>query len=105
MVGGSMVGMVQRTYHLLPQHLQVELDQFRNRLGLYASLVAVVGVLAMTASALVLPSAVGTGLGLTIACLVAAAAFYFAAISSADAYGNLLVEAMALMRQSTSTSV
>lgn len=38
-IPGSVQGMVHRTYHLVPGHLQVEIDQFRNRLGLYASLV------------------------------------------------------------------
>lgn len=89
---GSVEGMVHRTYHRLPVHLQVELDQYRNRLGLYASLVATSAVLSVFASAVTysahdwaLPICLAGGLWLS-------ATFYRAAISSADAYGGMLQE-------------
>src|SRR3954451_9023763 len=42
---GSVSGMVQRVYHRLPAHIQIELDQYRNRIGLYSTLVAVSAIL------------------------------------------------------------
>lgn len=96
LVTGSVVGMVQRTYHLLPSHVQTELDQYRNRLGLYASLVAVSIALAGIALTLIAPCAPVTALLLSAGFGSGSAVFYGAAISSADAYGSLLVEAMHL---------
>ena len=95
---GSVRGMVQRTLHLLPTHVQSELDQYRNRVGLYASLVAVSGALAVAAAALVATTEVLPGLALAALALVGAGTFYGAAVASADAYGSLLVEAMRLVR-------
>ena len=94
LVTGSVSGMVQRVFHRLPRHIQIELDQYRNRLGLYAALVAVTSLLALVAASVVAPSALSAGLILSVLAVVGCAVFYGAAVSSADAYGSLLVEAM-----------
>lgn len=101
---GSVRGMVQRVFHRLPPHVQSELDQYRNRLGLYASLVAVSGVLAVAAAGLVATSELLPGLALTAVALVGSGVFYGSAVSSADAYGSLLVEAMGLAASTAPTA-
>jgi hypothetical protein len=93
---GSVRGMVQRVFHRLPPHLQSELDQYRNRLGLYASLVAVAGLLAVAASGLVATENTLSAVVLSAGALVGSWLFYGSAVASADAYGSLLVEAAQL---------
>jgi hypothetical protein len=100
---GPLSGMVQRVFHRLPSHVQIELDQYRNRLGLYASLVAVSGVLAVGAMALLMSASLRTALGLAGLAIFGCLAFYGSAVSSADAYGSLLVEAMTLAAKAEST--
>lgn len=91
-LGGSVQGMVHRTYHRLPLHLQVEIDQFRNRLGLYASLVATTALLVLSSAVVVMPVDVTSGAIAASGGLVLAVVFYRASVSSAEAYGGLLEE-------------
>lgn len=95
-IDGSVQGMIHRTYQRLPLHLRVEIDQFRNRLGLYASLVATMWILMILSAVVVMPVNLLTGSLLVAAGFILVGTFYRATVSSAEAYGVLLEEVAAL---------
>ncbi|MBK6502590.1 MULTISPECIES: hypothetical protein [Candidatus Microthrix] len=89
-IPGSVQGMVHRTYHLVPGHLQVEIDQFRNRLGLYASLVVTEFVVAVASAVLLFNTGLASAAFISASHLLLMALFYRATFGSAEAYGDLL---------------
>jgi hypothetical protein len=91
-LGGSVEGMIRRVYHHMPGHLQDEFDEFRNRLGLYASLAVVTAVLGVVASVATWDLNHGQALLLVAGSVAGVWLFYRAAVSSAAALGGLLIE-------------
>jgi hypothetical protein len=89
-IPGSVQGMVHRTYHLVPGHLQVEIDQFRNRLGLYASLVVTEFVVAVASAVVLFNTGLASAAFISASHLLLMALFYRATFGSAEAYGDLL---------------
>jgi hypothetical protein len=89
---GSLEGMVRRQLHLLPDHLRVELQQFKARLELYCSMIYV--LLLLGASGVALSNWAqpwwATAFATVTALLVHLS--YRAAIASAEGYGSCLVE-------------
>ena len=83
-------GWCHRTYHLVPGHLQVEIDQFRNRLGLYASLVVTEFVVAVASAVLLFNTGLASAAFISASHLLLMALFYRATFGSAEAYGDLL---------------
>jgi hypothetical protein len=82
--------MVQRVYDSLPGSLQVEHDELRIRLDLYCSMVVVIAVVSLFATAR-LSVSVWYSLGAAVAGAVAIWIAYRAAIANARAYGRALV--------------
>lgn len=89
-IPGSVQGMIHRTYHLLPGHLKLETDQFRNRLGLYASLVVTECFVTVASFSLVLPAGIVPAVTIGVPHVLLIALFYRATLGSAEAYGEML---------------
>lgn len=87
---GSLEGWVQRVFRQLPEVVQIQHDQHRNRLDLYSSMM-VVGTIAGAASVPLLWDA-GTGYVAVSAAIAASLALlsYRAMIASARGYGSAL---------------
>lgn len=88
---------VQRVFDHLPFSMQVDHDDARNRLDLYAAMVFVMPVAGLIASGLLAPNWGYAGAVLLI-CLFGAYSSYLAAVASARAYGPLLVNIAVYVR-------
>ena len=90
--GEDLEGFVMRTRSATPPRLQLQHDQFRDRLDMYCTLVFVAVVIAVAAPLILAPThfgwlAIGT---VSMAFLALAVSSYYGAIVSADGYGTAL---------------
>ena len=85
---GDLQGFVLRRHFMVPRRVQLQHDQFRNRLGMYCSLVFVSAALAGLTPIILLQSGISVGMMAVIFASFAAlgAASYLAAMASAAGY-------------------
>ena len=93
-VDGDVQGFVLRRYAMAPRHVQLQHDQFRNRLEMYCTLVFVSTLLVVLTPAILFGSSIGLAAMAMISGGFAAlsVASYLAAIASAGGYCAALRE-------------
>lgn len=89
---------VQRVFDHLPFSMQVDHDDARNRLDLYAAMVFVLPMAGLIASGLLLPSWI-YAISALVVCVIGACSSYLAAVASARAYGPILANIGAYVRK------
>jgi hypothetical protein len=89
---------VQRVFDHLPFSMQVDHDDARNRLDLYAAMVLVMPVAGLIAFGLLAPYWQYAGAFLAI-CVIGAYSSYLAAVASARAYGPILANIAGFVRK------
>jgi len=106
-VGGDVGGFVMRNKNLLPDNLRADHDHYRTRLDMYAMLVAI-GLILAAVSPLMLVGAIATWSGILVVSglfILLSLTSYHAAITSATAYGSILLELNRLVKSATKQAV
>jgi hypothetical protein len=99
-VGGDVGGFVVRNKHLLPERLREDHDHHRARLDMYAMLV-IIGLILAVISPLILAGPIEDWAAITVVSgvfVLLSLTSYHAAITSAAAYGGILLELNRLIK-------